>query len=304
MKSLVTGPDGFVGRHLCKWLSAAGHEVVEARASGGPNGFDIRDSESVTKVLSATRPEAVVHFAAVSSVAQSHRDPAEAFAVNAVGTVNLLAASRKVCPDARLLVIGSGEVYGRAAKPGPTPEDAPLEPLSPYAVSKVAAEMAALQFHRSYGTNVVCTRSFSHLGTGQATQFVVPSFAEQIAKIKKGAARPVLLTGDLSPVRDFLHVEDVVAAYGLILTSGASGTVYNVASGSARSVRSLLDEMLVLAEVTADVEVDPARVRPVEIPSLIGDPSRLGALGWTPKHDVTTALRDVLREHGALAASS
>lgn len=302
MRILVTGPDGFVGRHLTRLLRASGHEVVEAPGPGAPGGIEVTDLASVTHALDAARPDAIVNLAGVSSVPESHRDPTHAFAVNAIGTVNVLAAAREVCPRARLLVIGSGEAYGRAAGREPLPEETPLQPLSPYSASKVAAETAALQFHRSYDTDVVCVRPFNHLGRGQATGFVVPSFAAQIAAIRRGEAPPVLRTGDLSPTRDFLHVEDVVAAYELLLRAGVAGAVYNIASGQGRTIRNLLDEMLELTSVVARIETDPARVRPVELPVLIGDPSRVRALGWVPKRDVRGALRDVLEEHGALEA--
>jgi GDP-4-dehydro-6-deoxy-D-mannose reductase len=299
MRVLVTGPEGFVGRHLCQGLAARGHEVIEAPGPGSEEGVDIRDATRLGALLHSVRPQAVVHLAAASSVGRSHRDPVETLDVNAVGTTALLAAARRAAPDARLLIIGSGEVYGRAAS-SPATERTPLEPLSPYAASKAAAELIALQFHRSYGTNVVCVRAFSHLGSGQGQDFAVPSFAAQLAAIKRGEAPPVLRTGDLSPVRDFLHVADVVSAYELLMRVGAPGSVYNVASGTGRSIQSLLDEMLVLSNINARVEVDPARLRPVEIPVLLGDPARLRALGWEPRHQVRQALSDVLAEQGGL----
>ena len=300
MKVLVTGPDGFVGRHLCDRLAAEGHEVVQAPGPGSEEGVDIRDATRLGALLHSVRPHAVVHLAAASSVGRSHRDPVETLDVNAVGTTALLSAARRAAPDSRLLIIGSGEVYGRASSETPADETTPLEPLSPYAASKAAAELVALQFHRSYGTNVVCVRAFSHLGRGQAQDFAIPSFAAQLAAIKRGEAPPVLRTGDLSPVRDFLHVADVARAYELLMRVGVAGSVYNVASGTGRSIRSLLDEMLALSKINARVEVDPARLRPVEIPVLIGNPSRLTALGWKPQYELSAALRDVLEEQGAL----
>lgn len=298
MKILVTGADGFVGRHLGPVLRDAGHEVSEARSPGDADGFELTDPAKVQRALEAVRPEAIVHLAAVSSVAESHRDPARTMAVNALGTAHLLAAAKDVCPRARLLFVSSGEVYGRLP-PGPAAvEDVPPAPLSPYAASKLAAEVVALQFHRSYGMDVLVARPFSHLGRGQAPHFVVPSFAIQIAAIARGAAEPVLRTGDLSPRRDLLHVDDVVRAYELLLRAGKPGGIYNVASGTGRTIRELLDEMLALARVEARVEADPALVRPVEIPELIGDPARLRALGWAPRRTVRDALVEVFDERG------
>jgi GDP-4-dehydro-6-deoxy-D-mannose reductase len=300
MRVLVTGPDGFVGGHLCRALLSAGHDVVEAQGPTTGEGFDIRDRARLGELFHSSRPDAVVHLAAVSSVGKSHQDPVETLDVNVVGTAALLSAARTAVPGARLLVIGSGEVYGRVASAMPTPETAPLEPLSPYAASKAAAEMVALQFHRSYGTNVVCVRAFSHVGSGQAADFAIPSFARQLAAIRRGEAPPILRTGDLSPVRDFLHVADVVSAYEVLLRQGVAGRVYNVASGTGRSIRSMLDEMLDISATEAEIVVDPARLRPVEIPTMVGDPALLVALGWTPRHALREALRDVLVEQGAL----
>jgi len=300
MKILVTGPDGFVGRHLCRALREAGHSVSEMNGPHAIGGVELTNAAAVRGAVEAAAPDAIVHLAAVSSVAQSHREPAQTFAVNTQGTVNLLVAAHEVSPKARLLIVSSGEVYGRASSPEPTTEAAELAPLSPYAASKVAAEVAALQFQRCYGTDVCVVRPFAHLGAGQATQFVLPSFAEQIAGIRRGTSEPVLKHGNLSPLRDFLHVDDVVAAYSLLLEKGAPGGIYNVASGSGRTVQSLVEEMLELSRVQARLEVDEARMRPAEIPVLVGNSQRIRDLGWAPRRDVRTGLLDVLREHGAL----
>jgi GDP-4-dehydro-6-deoxy-D-mannose reductase len=304
MKVFVTGGDGFVGKHLAAAFTTAGHTVTPV---GGPQvsgGVDIENVSQIAEALRDALPDAIIHLAAVSSVSRSHQHPRESMAVNAVGTTALLEAMRLVCPEARLLVVSSGEVYGRSASYGPLPEDAALEPLSPYAASKVAAESVAFQYHRSYGTHVVCARSFSHLGAGQAPTFAIPSFASQIAAIRQGRASSTLLTGDMTPIRDFLHVADVVDAYGVLLEKGIPGTAYNVASGMGRSLQSLLDKLLELSGVQARIEVDPARLRPVEIPVLVGDASRLRSLGWEASRTVEQALRDVLDEFGALQRAS
>lgn len=300
MKILVTGSDGFVGRHLCPFLRTSGHDVIEPAGPGAPEGLQLTDAACVRSIVDRACPDAVIHLAAVSSVAESHREPARTFAVNALGTVHLLTAVRDVAPHARVLFVSSGEIYGRSASTNPIDEETALEPLSPYAASKAAGETMASQFHRSYGTDVLSVRPFGHIGRGQTAQFVVPSFAAQIAAIQRREAASVLRTGDLSPIRDFLHVDDVVSAYELLLRSGVAGTAYNLGSGRGRSVHSLLIEMLELTSVVARLEVDPARVRPVEIPVLIGDSTRLRALGWQPKREIRAALRDVLEEHGAL----
>lgn len=300
MRVLVTGADGFVGRHACHALRAAGDEVVEVH---GPRGegvsstalhFDIADEAKVKAAVAEVKPEAVLHLAGFSSVAKSHQNPARVFAVNTMGVLHLLTALRENAPKARVLVVGSGEVYGPVAEGTLAKESHPHVPLSPYSASKSAAELAGEQFFRSYGMEVILARPFNHLGSGQDPTFVVPSFAAQIRAIALGTVDPVLRTGNLDAIRDFSHVKDVVDAYRLLLAKGEPGQAYNVCSGEGRTIRSLLEEMLRLANVQATIELDPARLRPSDIPSLVGSADKLRALGWAPKLSVADALRDVL----------
>jgi GDP-4-dehydro-6-deoxy-D-mannose reductase len=300
MRILVTGADGFAGRHLCALLRAAGDEVVEAHGPRAESvnsdalNFDIADEAAVRAAVERARPEGIIHLAGFSSVLRSHGNPARVFAVNALGTVNLLTAARTSTPEARLLLISSAEVYGPLPEGTRAAETEPLFPLNPYATSKMAAELAGLQFFRNYGLQVVVARPFSHVGEGQEPTFVVPSFAAQLRAIRHGKAEPVLRTGNLEAIRDFSHVRDVVAAYQLLLKAGVVGQTYNVCSGAGRTIRSVLEEMLVLAGVSASIELDPARLRPTDTPSQVGVPDKLRALGWEPKHTVTDALREVL----------
>jgi GDP-4-dehydro-6-deoxy-D-mannose reductase len=302
MRVVVTGADGFVGKHLTRTLRARGDEVVELCGPHenppheGATRVDLTEPAAVRRALEGNAFDGVVHLAGASSVARSHEHPGEAYAVNAVGTVNLLAAVRACSPSARIVVVGSGEVYGAGATGEPSRESDALLPLSPYASSKVAIELAAQQFHRSYGLATIVARPFNHLGRGQAPHFVVPSFAGQIVRVKSGSIEPRISIGNLTPVRDFSHVLDVVNAYCVLLAHGVAGDAYNVGSGQGRTIRSVLEELLLLAGVEAKVEIDPARLRPAEIPSLVGDATKLRALGWTPARTVTDALRDVLAE--------
>jgi len=300
MRILVTGADGFAGPYLCELLRAAGDEVVEAhgpRAQGASSAalnFDIADEAAVRAAVEKARPEGIIHLAGFSSVARSHGNPARVFAVNALGTVNLLTATRESAPQARVLLISSGEVYGPVPEGTRATEEQALVPLSPYATSKQAAELAGQQFHRSYGLQVVVARAFSHLGAGQDPTFVVPSFAGQLRVIRQKKTDPVLRAGNLEAIRDFSHVRDMAAAYRLLLTAGVAGQTYNVCSGTGRTIRSVLEEMLALSGLAVRIELDPARLRPSDIPSLVGTPDKLRALGWEPKHTVTGALREVL----------
>lgn len=300
MRVLVTGAGGFVGRHFCEHLTAQGDEAIPIGwpASPGENGLnsvDITDAGTVYDVVKAAQPDAIVHLAGLSSVATSYRDPSRTFAVNALGAVHLLAAVQQVIPGARVLLVGSSEMYG-AVQPGTrVAEDSPLRPVSPYASSKVAAEVAGFQFHRGRGLAVISARPFNHIGRGQRADFVVPSFAGQIVAIRRGGTAPVLKVGNLDAVRDFSHVGDVVEAYRLLLHRGEPAQAYNVCSGEGRSIRRVLERMIELAGVEVRVEVDPARFRPSELPYLVGDPGKLNGLGWRPSRSLDDALRDALQ---------
>jgi GDP-4-dehydro-6-deoxy-D-mannose reductase len=296
MRVAVTGADGFVGRHLCAHLAACGDAVLAMRGpqpSGAPTEgvVEVTDERAVTAALEPFAPDAVIHLAGVSSVARSHEAPLETFRVNVLGAVNVCATLRQVAPKARVLIVGSGEVYGPTLPGSPAREDSPLVPLSPYAASKAAAEVAALQFHRAYGLAVIAARPFNHIGRGQAPSFAIPSFARQLCAMRGSG---VLSVGNLEPIRDFSHVEDVVRAYRLLLERGAAGETYNVASGEGRSIRSVVEEMIRVSAVDARLEVDPGRVRAVELPSLVGDATKLRSLGWMPKRTVRDALEDAL----------
>jgi GDP-4-dehydro-6-deoxy-D-mannose reductase len=305
MRVLVTGADGFVGGHLCQFLRVAGDEVIplhgpreSERGADDDRVVDVRDPKAVTRATASERPDAIVHLAAISSVAASHTQPALTFDVNMMGTLQLCVAAKALNPMPRLLLVSSGEVYGPTAPGQLATESSALLPTSPYAASKVAAETIGLQFARSYGLQVVCARSFNHLGAGQAPGFAIPSFARQLAEARRGGeAAATISVGNLEPVRDFLHVKDVVAAYRLLLEKGTSGEAYNVCSGQGRTIRSVLDELAELSGICVEVHVDPKRLRPADIPHLVGDASKLRRLGWAPRLKLSDALRDILQEH-------
>jgi len=303
MRVLVTGGDGFVGRHLCRLLRDSGDEVVTWQGPpelGSPatgehaQRIDVRDAHAVHDAVERARPDAIVHLAAISSVARSHAEPTVTFDVNTMGTLHLCLAAKALVRRTRVLLVSSGEVYGPTAPGECATEAASLQPSSPYAASKVAAETIGFQFARSYGMHIVCARPFNHLGAGQAPTFAIPSFARQLVEARRsGESHPTISVGNLDPVRDFSHVRDVVAAYRLLLQRGVGGEVYNVCSGDGRSIRSVLDELAEVCGVVANVHVDRSRLRPVDLPSLIGDPSKLRALGWVPRSTIRDALCDI-----------
>jgi GDP-4-dehydro-6-deoxy-D-mannose reductase len=301
MRILVIGANGFVGPHLCRFLEDCGDDVVRLNGPGGPRpqggaAIDIRDVGAVKEAVDRADPDAIVHLAGISSVAQSHENPGAALEANALGTLNVCVAVRASKRPIRLLYVSSGEVYGVVPGDQPASEGTPLAPSSPYAASKVAAETVCFQFARSYGLHIVCARPFNHLGAGQAPTFAIPSFARQLAHARQTGGTAALAVGNLAHVRDFSHVRDVVAAYRLLLDRGASGEAYNICSERGRSMRSILDELVELAGVTADVRVDEAKLRPVDIPFLVGSGRRIRDLGWAPRWTVRDALTDVLAD--------
>ncbi|HEX6911120.1 MAG TPA: GDP-mannose 4,6-dehydratase, partial [Longimicrobium sp.] len=241
------------------------------------------------------RPDAVVHLAGQASVGDSFADPLGTWDVNATGTLRLAGA----LPDgARLLLASSAEAYGAVPEAEqPIREDRPLRPTNPYAASKAAAEMAALQA-AARGVEAVVARAFNHTGPGQDARFALPSFARQLAAVRAGEAEPLLRVGNLSARRDLLDVRDVVRAYVRLLEAGEPGGVYNVCSGQAHTIAGALDELIDLSGTRTRVEVDPARVRPVDVPLLLGDNGRMRALGWTPAIPLRQTLGDLL-EHEA-----
>jgi GDP-4-dehydro-6-deoxy-D-mannose reductase len=281
---LVTGAQGFVGRHLLAMLGA-GALPLEA---------DVTDVKAVANELAAGAPRAVVHLAALSSVGSSWEDAGEAWRVNTIGTVNVLEAARTQAPECRLLVASTGETYGRARRV-PTPEDEPLEPLSPYAASKAAAEVACDQARRA-GLDVVVARAFQHEGPGRAERFAVGSWAAQIARAEEAGGGTVRV-GDLSAKRDIIDVRDVCRAYELLLDPSVPAGTYNVAGGRAVEMREVLEILVLLAEAPIEVEPDPARNRPSDLPVVCGDASRLReATGWKPMIPLVQTLTDTLDE--------
>jgi GDP-4-dehydro-6-deoxy-D-mannose reductase len=311
---LVTGANGFVGRHLTAALVAAGAEVV--RAGHGPAGpdvlpLDFADPLGVRGVVDLARADAVVHLAAQSFVPASIADPLATHAVNATGTLVLLDALRAARDaggsDPRILIAGSADVYGaHAPRAYPLAETAPLRPANPYAASKVAAEAYALAYAATYKLDVVATRAFNHIGPGQDERFVVASFALQLARIAAGG-NPLLLVGNLDAQRDFLDVRDVAAAYiALLAPRGDAGSVYNIASGTPVAIRDVLRQLVMIARTGVEIRDDPARLRPSDVPIVSGDAAQLrAATGWAPARTLAASLRDVYADAqervGALA---
>lgn len=288
---LVTGCDGFVGRTVLRMMrddaELAGWEAVPL-----PAGFDLLDERASRMLVRDSRPEAVLHLAAQSSVTAAFEDPAGTIRVNVLGTLNLLEALRAVAFAGPVVYVSSGEIYGAVSEADlPVKEDQLPEPRNPYAVSKLAADALCRQWARTERMHIVIARPFNHIGPGQSERFVVPALARQIAAVRRRDAPPVIDVGDIDITRDFTDVRDVARAYLLLLRHGNAGECYNVASGTETRIAHILDTLVELAGVKVSIRRDPARLRAAEQRRSVGDPGKLRrATGWEPR----IALRDSL----------
>ncbi len=311
MKVLITGIDGFAGGHLARHLLTQVHTTVIG-TTFLPTGHythltqagvqlyqcDLTIEEAVMQILKETRPRHIYHLAAQSSVPESFQRPWETLSNNIHIQLNLLQGMVNTELDARILVVGSAEIY-RPASPHEVPidEEHPLRPASPYAVSKVAQDMLGLQYHLSKGVDTIRVRPFNHIGPGQRKGFVAPDFASQIACIEAGKQEPVLHVGNLEAKRDFTDVRDMVRVYHLLMHHGESGEAYNIGSGEAHSIQELLDILLTYTDAKIEVRPDPERVRPIEVPILVCGTGKVReTTGWKPTYTFEQTLLDILED--------
>ncbi len=302
MRVLITGITGFVGGHLAHFLSTKkGLQIYGlSRRHSDPKkkiySCDIRDGKKVEALVRRIKPEQIYHLAAVSSPSFSWENPKETFENNLIGTLNLLEAVRRSKISTQIHIAGSAYEYGIPKKAvASIDETMPLEPLSPYAVSKVAQDHLACQYFHHYGLSLVRTRAFNHIGPGQSAQFVTASFARQIARIEQGLQEPLLRVGNLDGVRDYTDVRDVVRAYHLALEKGKRGEVYNIASNQGHTIRQILDIFKALSPVKIRVQQDPALLRRHDFPRLVGNSKKFNLqTGWRPKIALEKSLEDIL----------
>ncbi|QGG95816.1 GDP-mannose 4,6-dehydratase [Actinomarinicola tropica] len=291
MKALVTGSSGFAGTYLREHLEAHGDEVAGLDRA---EGTDLTDAAAVHRRLEEVRPEVVYHLGGIADVGASWEDPVGTFTANATGTLHLLEAARATGVR-RVLVIGSAEVYGIVPEDRmPLTEADPLRPVSPYGVSKVAAEHLALQAWDGHGLETVRVRAFNHLGPGQSERFVAGAIAHRIARAEREGSDEIEV-GNLTPRRDFTDVRDVARAYRLLMTRAPAGEVYNVCSGRDVAISDLAETLVGLADRPLRLAVDPALQRVVDLPVSRGDRSKIRAdTGWEPTIPLEETLGDLL----------
>jgi GDP-4-dehydro-6-deoxy-D-mannose reductase len=299
---LVTGAAGFAGSHVVQVLAGSGDVVGWMHQAKPPEDVarlatwqrvDLLDAAEVRDAIAEVKPSAVIHCAGAPNVAQSWRDTLMPLSINVLGTHHVFDALRRAGAPCRLVVPGSATVY--APSTAPLTEESPIAPSNPYAVSKLAQEQLAMRAAREDGVDVVVTRSFNHTGPRQSAAFAAPNMARQIALIEAGLAAPVIKVGNLDARRDFTDVRDMARAYVSLMHAGASSTVYNVSSGVAVVLKSVLDALVARTRVEVRVEPDPALMRPSDTPVLLGDSTKLRqATGWRPEIPFEQTLDDLL----------
>ena len=288
-KILLVGGTGFVGTHLRNLF-----EVDSAVISTGTN-VDIRDIKKIRALIERERPDNVVHLAAITTLRESFKNPENTYDINFMGTLNVLKALRDIDFSGRFLFISSSEVYGLLTESDlPVTERQPTKPLSPYAVSKIAAEALCYQWSQLEKFETLIARPFNHIGPGQSERFAISDFGKQIAAIKLGLAEPVIHVGDIDTTRDFTDVRDIVAAYQLLLRRGRNGEIYNVCSGREYSIRTLLMRMCFLAGVEVELRSDVDRFRSSEQRRVLGSNNKLhDDTGWNATYEIDQTLKNI-----------
>ncbi len=301
MKSvLIFGIGGFVGPYLAQEFldagySVSGSDIIDSAVLPPDVTFyktNLLESEAVEMVLSESKPDIVVNLAAISSVGQSWKIPQKTIEVNVIGTLNVLEAVKNQHSIARVLLVGSSEEYDISNMS--MSEKQPIRANNPYGISKVTQEKFASIYKEQYGVKIYYVRPFNHTGVGQKDSFVLPSFCKQVAEIEKTGKGGSIKVGNLEAKRDFSHVKDIVRAYRMVVESEDNDIVFNIGSGEAHSLKSLLEYILSLSSVKIDVKVDSDRFRPIDNPFICCDNSFIKReLGWKPKYSVFDALKEM-----------
>ncbi len=285
MKALITGISGFAGSYLAEFLINKGYEVFgtfydKSTFSNLDNIIDkieifecdIRNYNNLKTITEKVGPDEIYHLAAISFVPTSLKNPKLTFNTNLHGTLNLYESVKELKTNPKILFVGSADEYGLVKKRDiPIREDCPLCPMNPYSISKMSADFLSYFYFKNYHLKIIRVRPFNHIGPRQSPEFVCFDFAKQIAEIEKGLKEPIIKVGNLEAKRDFTDVRDMVRAYWLALQKGKSGEVYNICSGDEVSIKELLDKFLNMSKKKIKVIQDPKRLRPSDVPLLVGD---------------------------------
>jgi len=308
-KALITGITGFAGSHLAELLLKEGFEVygtIRPRSKTDNidliknrlNLFDadLMDSHSLYSIIVKIKPDYIFHLAAQSFVQTSWASPATTMEMNVIGSVHLFEAIRRAEIDPTIQIACSSEEYGLVyPNELPIKEDNPLRPQSPYAVSKVAMDYLGYQYFQSYKMKIIRTRGFNHTGPRRGEVFVTSNFAKQIAEIEKGKREPMIEVGNLEAKRDWTDVRDMVRAYLLAVQKGTPGEVYNICSEKTVRVGDMLEMLLKMSKVKVEIRQDPSRLRPSDVPVLLGDCTKFRkATGWKPEIPFEKTMEDLL----------
>lgn len=305
MKALIIGAAGFVGSYLIQYLKEELHWTIAATKMPQETisaedievyDLNILEKDNIIQLLNQLHPDAILHLAAQSSVGISWKNPELTIDVNIKGSIHVLDSIRTLDYSPKVLLIGSGEEYGTILPTeSPVKETNVLRPGNIYAATKACQNMLGAIYAKAYHMDIISVRAFNHIGPNQSPNFVVADFCKQVAQIEAGLIPPIIYVGNLNAARDFSDVRDVVRAYGLLLQHGISGETYNVGSGHAITIKSILDRVLAQSKVTIEVQVDESKFRPIDIPIIEADITKLHACtGWKPELSIDDSIQDVL----------
>lgn len=301
---LVTGARGFIGRHLVVGLEAAGAEVIAADRGGDAQvKLDLRDGDTVRAAIESTRPEIVINLAAIADPRQAEADPLAAYDVNVLGQLRVILALRELAPKARLIVVGSALQYGRDGHDRAVREDDPQRPEGVYATTKAAADLQAVQHHRSDGLDIVRVRLFNVIGPGRPEEYFPAPQIRQAVEILDRGAPPVIRTLSLRDTLDFVDVRDAADAMQAVAARGRAGAAYNVASGQATPLRAVVDRLIEIAGIQAEIHEGGSSAAQGRV--VVGDPSLIARdTGWRVSRTLDDSLRDGLSETRQRLAAS
>ena len=302
MRILVTGAAGFVGKHLLQELISHQHQVIAVDLKAGEkqdnvtwHECDILKPDELNTIVTETKPDACIHLAGIAFVPSADTHPETMLCINILGTLNILNALSKTSPSCKTLVISTGHVYGTPSADKLVTEDMPLHPVTLYAITKAAADSAALGFTENNRLPVMTARPNNHSGPGQSPNFVIPGFVNQAKAIAADKSEPLLRVGNLESIRDFTDVRDVVRAYRLLIEKGQPGEAYNIASCDTVSIGDMLNEICTLTKIAPTIEVDPEKFRPKDHSPVLNTDKLKEHTGWQPKYSRIQTLTDMIK---------